>query len=179
MGKNNKSILALAFPKISDSDYKWIQLIRGKYDKTFYHVVEPHFTIVFPVFNYNLNIIKAHVNNIAENTKRFKFSIRTVNIVKDSFSDGTDVFLTPDEGNSDIIKLHDKLYTEVLFKELRLDIPFIPHIAIGRGKDAFESKKIADKINEEEFLINGMVDELTLVEYEYPKVKTINKFLLL
>ena len=152
---------------------------KEKYDKAFYHVVEPHFTIVFPVFNYNLKAVTAHVKNIAKNTRQFTFPIRTATIVKDSFSEGIDVFFTPDEGNSDIIKLHDKLYTEVLLKELRLDVPFIPHIAIGRGKDAFESKKIADKINGNEFLINGIVDELTLVEYEYPKVKTINKFLLL
>jgi 2'-5' RNA ligase len=179
MKKNNESILVLAFPKISVKDYKWIQSIRGKYDKTFYHVVEPHFTIVFPVFNYDLKYINNYIKKIVKNVKPIKFSIRGATTVKDSFSDGTDVFLIPDEGNSDIIKLHDKLYTEVLFKELRLDIPFIPHIAIGRGKDAFESKKIADKINENEFLINGIVDELTLVEYEYPKIKTINKFLLL
>jgi len=176
MKESNKSILVLAFPKIRVSDYKWIQLIRRKHDKAFYNFVEPHFTIVFPVFNFNLNKISAHVLRMSENIKPIKFLIRTATIVKDSFSDGVDVFLTPDEGNSDIIKPHDKLYTGVLFKELRLDIPFIPHIAIGRGKNAIESKKIADKINKEKFIIKGSINELDLVEYEYPIVKTIKKF---
>ena len=176
MKESNKSILVLAFPKIRVSDYKWIQLIRRKHDKAFYNVVEPHFTIVFPVFNFNINKISAHVSIVAKSIKPIKLSIRATTIVKDSFSDGIDVFLTPDEGNSDIIKLHDKLYTEILLKELRLDIPFIPHIAIGRGENALESKKIADKINKEKFIINGIIDELDLVEYEHPIVKTIKKF---
>ncbi len=174
-----KTYLGLAFPKFSYRDYKWIQSIRKEHDKIYYDVVEPHFTIVFPVFNFNLKEISAHVSKVVKNIKRINFSLRVTTIVKDSFSDGVDVFLTPDEGNSDIIKLHDKLYTGILLKELRLDIPFISHIAMGRGEDALASKKRADKINKEKFLINGIIDELDLVEYEHLIVKSIKKFSLI
>jgi 2'-5' RNA ligase len=178
MKDKNKSLLVLAYPKIPGKDYKWIQSIREKHDKAFYHVVEPHFTIVFPVFNFDLKSINSHIEKVVKKVNPIKFSIRGSAIVKDSFSESTHVFLVADEGNSDIIKLHDKLYTGILFKELRLDIAFIPHIYIGEGKNALESKKVSDKINEEKFSINGIIEELDLVEYEYPKVKTINKYLL-
>lgn len=172
------SKLVLAFPKLNEEDYEWIQSIRKEYDNRYYNVVEPHFTLVFPVFNFNETELENHISNICNSFKAIKFTVRTSTVVKDSFSDYTDVFLIPDEGNSDIIKLHDKLYAGILSKELRLDIPFIPHIGIGASLDPEESKDISNQINDKNILISGEIVELELVEYEYPLIKSKNKFTL-
>lgn len=172
------SNLVLAYPEIKTEDYEWIQSIRKKYDDYYYNVVEPHFTIVFPVFNYSTELLSQHIRKISEKTCSVKFSLKTTTIVKDSFSDFTCVFLVPDIGNSEIIKLHDKLYTDILRKELRLDIPFIPHIAIGGSNIAEEAKEISDKINAEDFEITGEIKKLDLIEYEHPMVKTLEVFAL-
>ena len=172
------SNLILAYPKLSEADYKRIQSIRSKHDDRYYGIVEPHFTIVFPVFNYNVSLLSEHVKNLSSGVEPIEFTLRCTTIVKDSFSEYTDVFLVPDEGNSELIKLHDRMYTGLLRDELRLDIPFIPHIGIGASRDPVKAKNISDSINSEEICIKGIIDELVLVEYEYPKLYTIDKFIL-
>ncbi|MFO7890546.1 MAG: hypothetical protein R6V04_09435 [bacterium] len=44
------SYLVLAYPELSDEDFNLIQNYR-KVNDIFYSMVDPHFTIVFPVFN--------------------------------------------------------------------------------------------------------------------------------
>jgi hypothetical protein len=169
------SYLVLAYPLMDKKDYKWIQVFREKHDIRFYGIVKPHFTIVFPINNVRESIFIKHVKKHAKDVKTINFSIKCSIIVKDSFSDYTDIFLTPDEGNSAIIKLHDELYTGVLSPELRLDIPFIVHIAIGASKNTLECKKLSDKINEKDLCIKGVLNSLDIIWYEYPEVRTIEK----
>jgi hypothetical protein len=69
----------------------------------------------------------------------------------------------PDEGHSKIIKLHDRLYTGVIESEIRLDIPFIPHIGIGNSLDAHSCKQLVDRLNADRFEIRGRVDQLDLI----------------
>ena len=88
--------------------------------------------------------------------KRIKFISKCTVIVKDSFSEFTDLFLVPDEGYSDIVKLHDKLYSGILKNNLRFDIPYIPHIGIGGSTNPVECKSIADELNKSNFSINGL-----------------------
>jgi hypothetical protein len=171
------SLLVLAYPKIVQKDYDWIQRFRKKYDG-YYKIVQPHFTLVFPVNNFEESIFIRHTENILKDFKQIEFSLRCSTIVKDSFSDFSHIFIVPDEGNSQIIKLHDKLYSDVLASELRLDIPFIPHIAIGGSKIPEECKKLSDKLNKIGFCIKGTINNLDLTFYNYPEVKTIKKIIL-
>lgn len=95
--------------------------------------------------------------------------------VKDFFSPFTDIFLVPDEGYIRIVKLHDKLYSGILKHELRIDIPFIPHVAVGGSNDPIECKLISDSINESDFSIEGIIDKLDIISYYYPRAETIKK----
>lgn len=113
-----------------------------------------------------------HVGSVSGDTGIIRINLEAAVIVKDSFSDYTDVFLVPDQGNNDIIKLHDRLYTGILKNELKLDIAFIPHIGIGVP----EKQKNSDELNKNNFNIQGKKKSLDLVEYEYPKLRTIEKF---
>ncbi|MGE5805432.1 MAG: 2'-5' RNA ligase family protein [Ignavibacteria bacterium] len=167
------SFLVLAYPTISQKDYNWIQKFRKKYDNRYYKIVKPHFTIVFPVNRIEESIFIKHIVELSKDNKQIDFTLKCSIIVKDSFSDFTDIFLIPDEGNSEIIRLHDKFYTGVLTSELRLDIPFIPHIGIGASKNSDESKKLSDKINENNFCIKGTINSLNITWYDYPKINTI------
>ena len=164
------ALLVLAYPQIEEKDYEWIQNIRSKEDERYYGVVEPHFTIVFPVFNIDQDIFINHVEKISKKYGTFYFAIRCAQIVKDSFSDYTDVFLVPEEGYRIFIKLHDALYTGLLEKELRLDIPFIPHIGIANSKDARKCKELSDRINAQNPEIIGAINKLSIVSYENDKV---------
>lgn len=136
------SLLVLGYPKFKKEDFEWIQDIRSKYDIRYYNIVNPHFTIVFLVFNCKP---KEFIENIVRKTskaKKINFILKCAVTVKDSFSSYTDVFLVPDEGYSNIVKLHDKLYSGILQNELRLDIPFIRHIGVGGSENPNEANQL-------------------------------------
>jgi len=172
------ALLVLAYPQIEKRDYEWIQNIRRKEDERYYNIVEPHFTMVFPVLNIGQDLFIEHVEKVSRKYGTFYFAIRCAQIVKDSFSDYTDVFLIPEEGYRIFVKLHDSLYTGLLEKELRLDIPFIPHIGIANSKDPWKCKRLADKINSENPEIIGAVNKLSIVNYENDKVTDIEDIFL-
>jgi hypothetical protein len=173
------SLLVLGYPELKAEDFEWIQNIRIKYDSRYYNVVNPHFTFVFPVFNFMQNEFTEEIILKTSGIKKIKFLSRCAVIVKDSFSDYTDILLVPDEGYSDIVKLHDKLYSGILKNDLRLDIPFIPHIGIAGFTNSAESKAIADDLNKSNFIIEGMIDKLDIVNYNYPKVESIKEIRLI
>lgn len=172
------SLLVIAYPHIENKDYKWIQEIRAKYDERYYNVVGPHFTIVFPVFNVDENAFITHISSVAKKFKEFYFVLRCAQIVKDSFSDYTDVFLVPEEGYRIFVKLHDEFYTGPIEKDLRLDIPFIPHIGVANSRDPYKCKKLADKINNNNPEIVGSINKLDIISFENNIVTTIKEIFL-
>ena len=172
------SLLVLAYPQLENKDYDWIQSVRAKHDERYYKLVEPHFTLVFPVFNLEPKLLIKHAETVAKTFKEFYFVFRCAQIVKDSFSDYTDVFLIPEEGYRIFVKLHDELYSDLLEKELRLDIPFIPHLGIANNMDPMKCKIIADEINANNPEIFGAINKLDVIDYNSEKVTTIKEIIL-
>lgn len=168
------SYLVLAYPELSNEDFNLIQDYRKVHD-IFYPVVHPHFTIVFPVDNQPEKAFIREVEKQSGSIKKIEFLIKCATINKDAFSDYYHIFLVPDQGFSDIVKLHDKLYSGLLFDNLRLDIDFIPHIGIGNSKDKWECKKMVDRWNSKNFSIKGQITHLTMVNYENDKVTSLKK----
>ena len=103
-------LLVVSYPIIDLDRLAWIQDIRSQYDELNFQVIEPHFTIVFPVEGIDRETFIYHVKRSLETMPSFKFTIRCATICNDAFSDYTHVFLVPDEGYSRIVKLHDRLY---------------------------------------------------------------------
>lgn len=169
------SLLVLAYPEVEKKDFNWIQSFRAKHDERYFNVVDPHFTMVFPVFITSEKELTNHVQKIAKKFNEFFFVIRCAQIVKDSFSDYTDVFLIPEEGYRIFVKLHDALYTDLLEKELRLDIPFIPHLGIANSLDPLKCKKLADEINSKNIEIVGAISKLSIVSYEEDKIDLLKE----
>jgi hypothetical protein len=172
------SLFVLGYPTITESDFHWIQSFRSDHDERYFKVVDPHFTIVFPVSTIERNTFINHVKEGVSNFTNIDFTLRCSLVVKDSFSDFTDIFLVPDEGFSRIVKLHDTLYTGILAVELRLDIPFIPHMGIGSAIDPAACKLLADQLNAQSFCISGRLEKIDIVNYENRKVETIAQFVL-
>jgi len=164
-------LLALAYPELEKDDYEWIQGVRKKEDELYFDVVEPHFTLVFPGHSAENEELLAFVKSLLTDTKPIQFTVRGALVVKDSFNDYWHTFLVPDEGNSDIIQLHDRLYTGPLKKDLLLEIPFIPHIGIGSSKDSAKMKRLADKLNEDNISITGTISSVDLVDND--SIKTV------
>ena len=167
------SLLALAYPQISNEDYQWIQEFREENDELYHGRMEPHFTLVFPVFNQSPETFIEEIKRSATDHHRIEFAIRCAVMEKDAFTPYWPVLLVPDEGYSHILKLHDQLYSGKLADELRMDLPFIPHIGIGNSIEKWTCKELVDQINYSNLEIKGTINEINVVEYHEERVETI------
>lgn len=169
------SLLTLAYPKISEEDYQWIQGFREENDELYHGVMEPHFILVFPVFNQRPETFIEEIKRRAAGYSRIDFVLRCAIMDKDAFTPYWHVYLVPDEGYSQIIKLHDNLYSGKLADELRMDLPFIPHIVVANSVEKWTCKELVDQINGLDIQIKGSIMELDVVEYHDERVETLEK----
>lgn len=169
------ALAVVNYPALSEKDFLWIQNIRKEHDNLFYDVAAPHFTLVFPTENIDFEVLYRHVNKIAGECKSFDFVIRCATVGDPDFWNHAHVFLIPDEGFSDIVKLHDALYRGPLEPELRLDLPFVPHIGIASDPSPEVCKALVDDLNHRNFEIHGRVETLDLIEFDGESTETIKK----
>ncbi len=165
----------LAYPSISIADYNLIQEFRKTNDELYYQIVDPHFAFVFPTDSFQQKTFLKEIEDKARGFKSFDFDLKCACVNKDSFIDYFHLLLVPDEGHSQIVKLHDKLYSDRLFNELRLDIDFIPHIGIANSKEVLKVKRWADQWNATSFSIRGRINMLTVIEYDGNSLKDLVK----
>lgn len=173
------AFLALSYPTISASHWKWIQSIRAQYDPN-YAIVAPHFTLVFPTFDREREPFCDHLRQQLQGHPAISLTLRCALVVKDDFNDNTHTFLVPDEGFGSLVRLHDKLYSGFLADQLRLDIPFIPHVTIATSPDAQLCKHIADEINErgineQTLAISGTIHIIDIVQFANKTVTTLEQ----
>ena len=166
-------LVVLAYPTLSPEDLAWIQSFRAQHDELYFKLVDPHFTFVFPQSSVGEADLLAHVRDKARAVPVITLTIRCAVVVDDATSPYWHVFLVPDEGFSDIVKLHDRLYEGILAHELRLDIPFIPHIGISTSRDSNVCKALADEVNAAALSIAGSIERLDIAALEPDRVKTI------
>ena len=164
----------VAYPELSTTDRELIQAVRKDHN-TLYNVIKPHFTIVFSVPHMSSLDFIAEIKKQIGNTGIIPVTIRCAIINKDSFSDYFDAFLVPDEGFSQVLGLHDKLYSGLLARYHRVDISYIPHMSIANSKDVYAIKKIADEWNKKNLVIQGTISSLDIINYENRTITTIEK----
>ncbi len=172
------ALLVLAYPRITRADYDWMQAIRAQHDERYFSVVAPHFTLVFPVTGIEREAFGAHVRRQAAGVRGISFVLRCAIVVADDSRRFSHVFLVPDEGFGEIVRLHDRLYRGALAEELRLDMAFIPHVGVGNAADARACKRWADELNAQNFRIAGTIETLDVVWYEHGGVQTIEQIAL-
>jgi 2'-5' RNA ligase len=178
LGGDVMALCAVNFPAMSSEDYLWIQSIRQEHDALFFNVVEPHFALVFPTDQLGESELIAHVAAITARTEPFDAVLRCAILGDPSFMEHAHVFLIPDEGFSDIVRLHDALYTGPLQSELRLNLPFVPHIGVASSPNIDQCKRIVDRINGERIAIHARVEKLSIIGYDGKRVWGITECLL-
>jgi 2'-5' RNA ligase len=155
-------LLIVAYPKISKSDFEWIQDNRRRYDELSYLAAPPHFTLFFPSDEFKSDdLLQTTTLNIGSFSS-FQFSLRSAIIMPPVVGEYSYVFLVPDEGFSQIIQLHDKIYSKELRSSLRLDIPFVPHVTVASSKNVVACKELVDVLNNKKFEITGKIHTLDL-----------------
>ena len=111
------------FPDIDTSD---IDKFRRKYDPTI-DLIEPHITVLFPVPDtIGEKALVEHINHVLFSWKPFHIHIHGFHKSWDHW-----LFLTLEEGGTDVSRLNRDIYTEILAPYRRDDIEFIPHKGLG------------------------------------------------
>jgi len=157
--------LVIAYPELEKADYDWIQNVRRDHDKRNFSVVRPHISLVFGTDKLDIPALADHPRNCLRDTKRFNVAFSSTKIVEDHSNTFFHLFLIPSEGYDEIDQIHSLLYGGALQSELRVDIPFIPHLSIGNGSEA-EMVALKQEIDRSGLNIQGMVHELSIVQDE-------------
>ncbi len=169
------SLCVLAYPVVSADDYARIQEFRRENDELYFHVVEPHFALVFSWPEWEPETFVPEVRKQARGFGPFDFCIRSAALDRDSFVDCYHAFLVPDEGHSQILKLHDRLYADKLFPQRLLTVDFIPHMGVGNSADPLKCLEMVESWNKAEFAIPGRIAVLDIADYDGRKVETIER----
>ena len=87
-----------------------------------------------------------------------------------------------ERGKEKIEELHDKLYTGPLLQFFRTDIPYIPHVTVGRKGSAELATEIAKDIPSFHEKLNCVIDRISverigengesIIEFEVPLQKS-------
>ncbi len=123
-------------------DWDDLHKLRKRYDP-YAHLMREHMPFVFPVDEkIGRNKFKMHISAVLRGWKPFDAHFCKLQKTPDHW-----LMLTPEEGNADVVRLHDALYSGILAPFLRKDLPFVPHISLGHfGNEQWELEKPLKKI---------------------------------
>lgn len=171
-----RRLFTLAYPALSAQDKAMIDAFRAEHDQRYRHVVAAHFTLVFGLAGISERDYLNHVESIAAMAAPVPFHCRYAMLGADESDDTAYVFLVPDEGNSAIALLHDRLYTGILAPLLRLDLEYVPHITIGTCPARQDAKALCDALNGQGISIAGRVEALTVAAMTGGIIENIEAF---
>lgn len=131
------------YPDINKEE---INLLRRKYDPQF-NLIEPHITIIFPVSDsINEAVLVTHIVDVLHDCKAFPVHLNGLKRSWDNY-----LFLLLQEGNEEVIGLHEAMYTGILAPHHQSKIAFTPHVTLGRFEGEtgryIEALKEAEDLN--------------------------------
>ena len=169
-------LFTLAYPLLSAADKAMIGEFRAVHDVRNALLVEPHFTLVYGTMGVAPDDYLKHVERIAASSHSFRFHCRYAALGANGNADTWHVYLVPDEGNSDLSRLHDRLYMGLLASHLRLDLQYVPHMTIGTCSDAEKAKALCDEVNAGALSIAGTIGSLTVTLLVDSKIQNLQSF---
>jgi 2'-5' RNA ligase len=169
-------LVGLAYPELNRDDREAIVEFRRLHDQAFFDVVNEHWTLIFPISGVSKEDLSRHIVQVVSRHAPIDFVIRYAIVHDDDFSDNYYIFLVPDEGFSAISRLHNDLASGVLQRFRRIDLPYVPHIAVATSKDVWHLKQLVGNWNEAKRDISGRIKEITLSDYDGKKVRDLQTF---
>ena len=156
------TLYTVAYPILKASDRESIDAFRKQHDERQNRVIAPHFTLVFACSAVGESEYFYHIQSVAEKTSEIPFRCRYAMLGADDQDETAYVFLVPDEGYSQISRLHDRLYGGPLASHLRLGLPYIPHITIGTLNSRIKAKALCDNLNAQGLEIEGLIRTISV-----------------
>jgi 2'-5' RNA ligase len=170
-----QTLYTVSFPELGDADRDFVERFRQQHDLTYRNVLPAHFTMVFGVRDMDVESYIEHVRDIARSARPFSFTCRYAMFGADMADDTAYIALVPDEGYSSLSLLHDRLYGGPLERHHKLELPYVPHITIGRSRDRREAKDLCGHLNESGLMIAGRISSLTVGALENDKFSNLQR----
>jgi 2'-5' RNA ligase len=164
-------LYTICLPDMSEASREWVESLRHLHDRKSAEMLGAHFTLVFGCATVSSQDQIEHVRSVARHFDPIEFHCRRTLPISDEFHGSAHVFLVPEEGHSDIEKLHDHLYGGVLAPCLRQDIPFIPHITLGKFDDLDTAQRQCNEFNRQGLHIAGTLRTLLVGAVEDGRFK--------
>lgn len=144
------------FPQLGDA-LNDIESFRRKFDPL-YDKILPHATLVFP-FESDLPTeeLRQYLVDCVAGIHRFELSFGTP-----VFQTGGYVWLPIETGASVVRKIHDTLYCGPLHRYFREDIPYVPHLTIGRFSNEEEGTRAHEMACKFNASISGVIDSVVI-----------------
>ncbi len=117
-----QKIAVVFFPR---SNLEKINSFRKNYDPSF-NILLPHITIVSPLSELSENQLIEHAEKAMKGTVPFAIHFKGLYKTSDNY-----FFLLVKEGNENIVKLRDRLYSGIMAPHIPTDFPFVSHITLG------------------------------------------------
>lgn len=119
-----------------------IDTVRQRFDPL-YGLIPPHITLVFPFES------KVSSRELVEHMKRVAVGIRPFHLQLHGFAVTPDnyLYIQVVDGHDEVTQLHDSLYTGILQSNLRRDIPYVPHLTVGRFHSLKEVKQALQAVS--------------------------------
>jgi 2'-5' RNA ligase len=150
-------------PEFAASDRAWIEALRRRHDPVGQARVGPHITVFFAAAFADAARLAAAMTRSAAAAEPFAVELGGV-LVLDDVAGGAVVCLGAGRGRAECLALHDRVYAGDLAHHLRADIPYEPHLTLGRRPERASAEALAGEIAAEPRLIPGRIDALRLVE---------------
>jgi len=142
------------FPKKN----KKVETIRKKYDPSSKKLIS-HITLTFPFENVNQKKLQEHIKKSLEGIKPFEVELRGIRCSPKGYY----MHLLVKKGKKEILKIHKRLYSDLITKWIRKDIPYIPHITLGVFKTKKEINKAIKELKNKKLEIKTKIDKIYLI----------------
>jgi 2'-5' RNA ligase len=172
------------FPEI---DKAKINEFRDAHDP-YKDLIDVHITVVFPVRVAQQPLIW-HIETVLSGWKPFRIRLKGLVLSFDRW-----LFLTVEDGNDQLVKLFEELYSGILAPHRRHDIEYIPHIGLGYfGTEEYNLSELTiaplDEARYEEALgkaeaadlaFETQIERLALIEVDdqFTKTTMVKEFVL-
>ena len=137
----NPTLYTVAYPECEAQDLMAVDTWRAAQDPAGHARIRPHFTLAFACNAVEESVYLAHVAAVAARTAPIAFHCRYAMLGADAHTPRAHAYLVPDEGHGALSLLHDALYTGLLAAQLRLDLPYTPHITVGTFDTAVQARQ--------------------------------------
>lgn len=164
-------LAVVAYPTVAARDREWLEAIRSRHDPQAPRI-RAHFTVIFPIEVPREPLI-AHARTVAARLKPILFALRGAVASRDAGSSVGHVFLLPAEGYDELVEVHNRLHDDVLRSHLRRDVPFVPHMTVGAHRNQAECERIAEELNREHWVVQGVIDGVDVLEVDESMIRTV------